>query len=175
MVLFKKINVDEKQDKLTAGTNITIADNVISASGGGGTPTNMVTTDTAQSITGIKNFNNGLKTNLIELSGRDLVIKNSSTSAAYIDVTQFYNGTGFKNYFGFLLKRDINGVTEVLSQIIVRDDEVLYVVSQNGVTFQTPNILFGNSRLQQVGTPTTDSDAATKKYVDDAIKAALKP
>ena len=57
MVLFKKINVDEKQDKLTAGTNITITDNVISASGGGGGATgNFVTLDTFQEITGEKDF-----------------------------------------------------------------------------------------------------------------------
>lgn len=48
-----------KQDKLTAGANITIsADNVISATGGGETPTNMVTTDTYQEITGRKDFSN---------------------------------------------------------------------------------------------------------------------
>lgn len=45
-----------KQDKLTAGDNITIsAENVISATGGS-TPANMVTTDTEQTITGTKTF-----------------------------------------------------------------------------------------------------------------------
>ena len=34
---------------------------------------------------------------------------------------------------------------------------------------------FNNVRLQQVGAPTADYDAATKKYVDDAVAAALKP
>ena len=45
-----------KQDKLTAGTGITIDENnVISSSGGGGAaPENMVTTDTEQEITGKK-------------------------------------------------------------------------------------------------------------------------
>ena len=41
-----------KQDVLTAGTNISIVDNVISAIGGA--PSNMVTTDTDQIITGTK-------------------------------------------------------------------------------------------------------------------------
>lgn len=46
-----------KQNKLTAGANITIsADNVISATGGGETPTNVVTTDTYQDITARKTF-----------------------------------------------------------------------------------------------------------------------
>ena len=50
-----------KQDKLTAGNNITIdSNNVISATGGGSSepPANMVTTDTEQTITGKKLFEN---------------------------------------------------------------------------------------------------------------------
>lgn len=43
------------------GTTITITDDgTISAVGGGSTPENMVTTDTAQNITGMKDFRNGL-------------------------------------------------------------------------------------------------------------------
>lgn len=47
-----------KQDKLTAGDNITIdpETNTISATGGGSAPTNMVTTDTNQTISGVKTF-----------------------------------------------------------------------------------------------------------------------
>lgn len=47
-----------KQDKLTAGDNITIdpKTNTISATGGGSAPANMVTTDTSQTITGVKTF-----------------------------------------------------------------------------------------------------------------------
>lgn len=49
-------DVLKKQDKLTAGDNITIsADNVISSTGGSA-PANMVTTDTEQTITGTKTF-----------------------------------------------------------------------------------------------------------------------
>ena len=50
-----------KQDKLTAGNNITIdSNNVISATSGGSSepPANMVTTDTEQTITGKKQFEN---------------------------------------------------------------------------------------------------------------------
>lgn len=53
--LATKSELEAKQDVLTAGENITIVDNVISASGGSA-PTNMVTTDTAQEITGTKTF-----------------------------------------------------------------------------------------------------------------------
>lgn len=52
-------NLDtNKQDKLVAGTNITIEGNVISATGGGEIPANMVTTNTEQTITGQKIFRN---------------------------------------------------------------------------------------------------------------------
>lgn len=47
--------ITAKQDVLTAGENITIVDNVISATGGGSAD-NMVTTDTTQTITGVKTF-----------------------------------------------------------------------------------------------------------------------
>ncbi|WP_283393141.1 hypothetical protein [Photobacterium phosphoreum] len=94
MVLFKKTNVDSKQDKLTAGTNITIADNVISASGGSG---GGVSLDTAQTITGIKTFSNGIKNNLIEVDGKSLIIKNSNTAASYLEIESVYSGSGYKN------------------------------------------------------------------------------
>lgn len=95
MVLFKKTNVDSKQDKLTAGTNITIADNVISASGGSGSGD--VTLDTAQTITGIKTFSNGLNTNLVEVNGNAFVMKNSAgVGSAYFKIEQIYK-SGYKN------------------------------------------------------------------------------
>lgn len=49
-----KSDLNSKQDVLTAGPNITIVDNVISATGGA--TSNMVTTDTEQEITGAKSF-----------------------------------------------------------------------------------------------------------------------
>ena len=55
--LATKSELEAKQDVLTAGENITIVDNVISASGGS-TPENMVTTDTTQDITSVKTFAN---------------------------------------------------------------------------------------------------------------------
>ena len=60
-ILTLKTSVSMKQTKLTAGNNITLTDLSdgtvrIDSTGGGGTPDNMVTTDTAQTITGLKNF-----------------------------------------------------------------------------------------------------------------------
>ena len=172
MVLFKKTNVDSKQDKLTAGTNITIADNVISASGGSG---GGVSLDTAQTITGIKTFSNGIKNNLIEVDGKSLIIKNSNTAASYLEIESVYSGSGYKNWFGIQLFRTTGTSRSRLANIEIRQDDGLYIACGNDVSIQGSNIKFNNVRLQQVGAPTTDTDAATKKYVDDAIKAALKP
>lgn len=58
-----KEQLEAKQDKLTAGTNITIEGNVISAAGGGSAPDNMVTTDTEQTISGKKTFKNEVAIN----------------------------------------------------------------------------------------------------------------
>ena len=173
MVLFKKINVSDKQDKLTAGTNITIADNVISASGGSGSGD--VTLDTAQTITGIKTFSNGVKNNFVEVDGKSLIIKNSNTSASYLEIESAYSGSGYKNWFGIQLFRTTGASRSRLANLEIRQDDGLYIACVNDVSIQGSNIKFNNVRLQQVGTPTADADAATKKYVDDAIKAAIKP
>lgn len=67
------------QNKLTAGTNITIEDNVISATGGGEIPTNVVTTDTVQDITGQKTFKRGIAiSDRTATSGNRVNIVNSS-------------------------------------------------------------------------------------------------
>lgn len=75
-----------KQGKLTAGDNITIStDNVISATGGS-TPSNMVTTNTNQDITGAKSFTVGLTT-----------FKDTSTNRKILGEV---NGNGFYcNYY----------------------------------------------------------------------------
>lgn len=61
-----KSELDKKQDKLTAGSNITIENNVISATGGSSAPDNMVTTNTTQTISGVKTFTNTLNINSTE-------------------------------------------------------------------------------------------------------------
>ena len=168
-------NVLLKQNKLTAGTNITITDDVISASGGGGgggTPTNMVTTDTAQTITGIKTFENGINNNFIEVNGKSLIIKNSNTAASYLEVESVYSGSGYKNWFGTQFFRTTGTSRSRLANLEIRQDDGLYIACVNDVSIQGSNIKFNNVRLQQVGAPTADYDAATKKYVDDVISAS---
>lgn len=74
-----KTEVEAKQDKLTAGTNITIDGNVISATGGSSTPDNMVTTDTEQTITGNKHFAGGIDLPV----NKALTVANGSTIVKY--------------------------------------------------------------------------------------------
>lgn len=57
----------------------------------------MVSTDTNQTITGVKTFTNGVKNNLIEVNGNALVMKNSAgVGSAYFKIEQIYN-SGYKN------------------------------------------------------------------------------
>lgn len=97
---------DSKQDKLTAGANITIVDNVISATGGSGgvskeyvdgeisrvegeipDVSKMVTTDTAQTITGTKTFG--------------IVPEEPVAPTAILDRTQINNGSIYATYESF--------------------------------------------------------------------------
>ena len=163
-------NVLLKQNKLTAGTGIDITDDVISSTGGGGSGD--VTLDTAQNITGIKTFTNGIKNNLVEVDGKSLIIKNSNTSASYLEVESVYSGSGYKNWFGIQLFRTTGTSRSRLANLEIRQDDGLYIACANDVSIQGSNIKFNNVRLQQVGAPTADYDAATKKYADDGL--ALK-
>lgn len=105
-----------KQNKLTAGTNITIVGDTISSSGG---TTNGVTLDTDQTITGIKSFDNGIKI------------------------------TGVT---------DIRGSTNIIGRVTV-----------------IGTLDMSNNHTTGFPTPIADSSAANKKYVDDAVAAALRP
>ena len=165
-----KTELVNKQDKLTAGTNISIVGDVISSTVSGG-----VTIDTAQNITGIKTFTNGIKNNFVEVDGKSLIIKNSNTSASYLEIESVYSGSGYKNWFGIQLFRTTGTSRSRLANLEIRQDDGLYIACANDVSIQGANIKFNNVRLQQVGAPTADYDAATKKYVDDAVAAALKP
>ena len=167
-----KTELVNKQDKLTAGTNISIVGDVISSTGGAAAG---VTLDTAQTITGVKTFENGIKNNLVEVDGKSLIIKNSNTAASYLEVESVYSGSGYKNWFGIQLFRTTGTSRSRLANLEIRQDDGLYIACANDVSIQGSNIKFNNVRLQQVGAPTADYDAATKKYVDDAIAASLRP
>ena len=156
-----------KQNTLTAGTGIDITDDVISSTGGGGSGD--VTLDTAQNITGIKTFTNGIKNNLVEVDGKSLIIKNSNGAASYLEVESVYSGSGYKNWFGIQLFRTTGTSRSRLANLEIRQDDGLYIACVNDVSIQGSNIKFNNVRLQQVGAPTADYDAATKKYVDDGL------
>ena len=129
-----------KQNKLTAGTNITITDDVISASGGVGD----VTLDTAQTITGAKTFSNKLTLN------KNLNFEIAGSNAAFID---WYKDGVRLAYFGK------GGSTKNEIQLEVVADLV----------FNAANIKFSGKELKKITTPTADDSASTKKYVDDNV------
>lgn len=56
-------NVSQNYLQLDIGDGLSVVDGKLTATSSSGTPENMVTTDTAQNITGVKNFTNGLKSN----------------------------------------------------------------------------------------------------------------
>ena len=135
---------------------------------GGGTATGDVTLDTAQTITGIKTFENGIKNNLVEVNGKSLIVKNSGGGSNYFEIEQTYT-SGYKNWFGVLFFRTTGTSREELSSIQVRQDDGLYISTVNDLILNAANIKVGDKRIQQVGTPTANTDAANKKYVDDNV------
>ena len=154
--------------------------------------------DTAQTITGIKTFENGIKNNLIEINGNPLIMKNSGGGSAYFKIEQVYT-SGYKNWFGLNYIRTTGTTQENLAVMEVRQDDYLYIVSSVGLTLNSNSIelkgpvsitgdttingdtsiigiLNMNGRyIANLASPIIDSHAATKKYVDDAIAAALRP
>lgn len=114
-----------KQDKLTAGDNITIsAENVISATGGS-TPANMVTTDTAQTISGDKTLT-GITTILNDMK---VTIGNKITTTSGEWLMQVGN-----NFIGI----------GTLSKPLTSFDSANYYLSQGNVT-AGDNIIITNT------------------------------
>lgn len=89
-----------KQDTLTAGTNISIIDNVISATGG--TPENMMTTDTDQDVSADKTFLRNKCINIKQSTGspntRDLIRFIRSNGATKIAIMAEETGTDAGSY-----------------------------------------------------------------------------
>lgn len=87
-------NVSGLQEKLVAGENITITGNVISATGGGGdVPTNVVTTDTEQEISGDKTFTAPIKLGFDE-GDADLTIDGSAGTITSGGKLKLISGAG---------------------------------------------------------------------------------
>lgn len=81
------------------GTSITFTNNKLSATGGGGSaPTNMVTTDTAQTITGLKTFG-GTDLSKIVLEGSESLIgfRQNSDSLPTTLIGGFFDSSGKKS------------------------------------------------------------------------------
>lgn len=80
------------------GTTITFTNNKLSATGGGSVPTNMVTTDTAQTITGLKTFG-GTDLSKIALEGSKSLIsfRQNSDSLPTTLIGGFFDSNGKKS------------------------------------------------------------------------------
>lgn len=77
---------------------------------------------------------------------------------------------GASNYIGF----NRNGRSKAYVGMGSKDNENLYIGTRDNKDLKfevTGNINFNNKKLSSVGTPTDNTDAATKKYVDDKVTA----
>ena len=117
------------QPKLTAGTGITIVNNVISADGGGSggsIPSNMVTTNTSQTITGYKKFTNLIDLNKVSIASlKDKIhIVNYNETDRYVDID--YSGritlTGYASNIDGVLELPRTGTTSSPKTIAVTSD-----------------------------------------------------
>ena len=114
--LDKKVNsttltteLAKKQNKLNAGSNITLTDNedgTTTIAAESTVTTNMVTTDTTQTISGSKTFTGGITTTDIYPSG---VINFSGTSGAINSCKQIAGGYGAGSYIDLSDMMDISG------------------------------------------------------------------
>ena len=99
----------KKQNKLVQGDNITLTNNedgTTTIAAESTVPTNMVTTDTTQTITGDKTFTNGITTTNIYPSG---TINFSGTSGAINSCKQIAGGYGAGSYIDLSDMMDISG------------------------------------------------------------------
>ena len=127
--------------KTETGTDDTFYEDVA----GGGTGTGDVTLDTDQTITGEKTFSNKLTLN------KNLNFEIAGSNASFID--WYKDGTRI----AYLGKGSSSNNTITLS------------AETNDLILNAANIKVGDKRIQQVGTPTANTDAANKKYVDDNV------
>ena len=88
-----------KQDKLTAGDNITISENNVISATGGSAPANMVTTDTAQTITGAKTFGAKIYTPNIILADEFTKSRITSTRSDGFSLLQISRPDNTNEYF----------------------------------------------------------------------------
>lgn len=81
---------------LSIGDGLSIVDNKLTATGGGSTPTNMVTTDTEQEVTGVKLFSNGMK-----VGGYAGISDNNGEKFIYVDTNHSGWTIGSNNSAGW--------------------------------------------------------------------------
>lgn len=116
---------------------------------------------TSQTIQGHLNslglYKNGTSQNIVQ-------IKNQSEKHANILFEQ--NKTGYRNHCFFNINHKYSNTSEVrLFSIITKNtgEGTFFFCESNKLTFEN------DTTIDNVATPTSDKQAATKKYVDDAI------
>lgn len=99
----------------TNWTSLTIGSDTYGIGGGGSAPTNMMTTDTAQTITGLKTFSNTAGGYALETVG-SLLLKGSNSSQFQVQVygSQYSSSIRFLNYgTGLLIENPTSGIKSV--------------------------------------------------------------
>ena len=131
-----KIELDLKQNKLTAGDGIEITDDIISSTIG----TDIVDLTSNQTITGFKTFNNNAK----------------------IDGTNYL-------YFGND-KRYIRSFGAGLEFVTIDNEPIkFYIRGTISYEFDGAGLNVYNKKITNLSAPTSNGDAANKKYVDDEL------
>lgn len=188
--------LNDKQDKLTAGSNITIIDNVISAVGGEGGTTDYTALINKPQINSVELTGNltledlsiasieqlqGKQDTLVAGSGINIegnVI--STTGGGGSDITKL---SELENDVGFVTGEEVDEKLAQVSQFKVQvvnelppapgDTKTIYLVPKDGTTSDVYNeylYIENTNRFELIGSTAVDlSNYATKTYVTDAM------
>jgi hypothetical protein len=97
--------------------------------------------------------------------------QNTTGSAATLTTPRAINGTNFDGSAAITVTANAETLTGVTLKSTVLASSLTSVGSLNGLTIAaTQTVSMGSNRVTNVGTPTADSDAATKSYVDSTAQ-----
>lgn len=183
--------LNSKQDALTAGNNITIENNVISASGGNDflvitTPTYLSFTSSGTISKDLTDINKEDILNCLNSGSYDkpILLKTHLDSDGY-QKTYIFNVSRIQlryNRFQYVLD-EIYQTTDYPYNLVLlsleprgtypnyTDVNVVVNTYYRGNIMKTTDVLLRNNTSSY--TPTSDYNPATKKYVDDSISSAI--
>ena len=179
--------LNSKQDALTAGNNITIEDNVISASGGNDflvitTPTYLSFTSSGTSSKDLTDINKEDILNCLNSGSYDkpILLKTHLDSDGYQE-TYIFNVSTIQlryNRFQYVLDKIYQTTNYPYNFVLLSlkptgtypnytDVSATVNMSYRGNIMKTTDVLLRNNTSSY--TPTSDYNPATKKYVDDGL------